>query len=83
MGSEIPVVTVFIGLAVAFFLAIYAVARRYKKIGPNMVMIISGRKYRIKNPTEASTRSGFASVAAAARSSCRWSRKSTCSASRS
>ena len=29
-------------------LAIYAVARRYKKVGPNQVMIISGRKYKIK-----------------------------------
>jgi len=59
MGSEIPVVTVFIGLAVAFFLAIYAVARRYKKIGPNMVMIISGRKYRIKNPDGSVDEVGF------------------------
>jgi flotillin len=59
MGSEIPVVAVVIGLAVAFFLAIYAVARRYKKIGPNMVMIISGRKYRIKNPDGSVDEVGF------------------------
>ncbi len=50
MGSEVSVVMVIAGLALAFILAVYAVARRYKKVGPNMVMIISGRKYRIKNP---------------------------------
>jgi flotillin len=44
------VVVVFFGLAMAFILAIYAVARRYKKVGPNQVMVISGRKYKIKTP---------------------------------
>ena len=46
--TDINVVFVIIGLALAFILAIYAVARRYKKVGPNQVMIISGRKYKIK-----------------------------------
>jgi flotillin len=50
MIREIDVVTVIVGLALAFILAIYAVARRYKKVGPNQVMIISGRKYKIKMP---------------------------------
>ncbi len=50
MGAEFNVVTIIGGLALAFILAVYAVARRYKKVGPNMVMVISGRKYRIKNP---------------------------------
>ncbi len=45
---ELTPATVIMGLVLAFFLAIYAVARRYKKVGPNQVMIISGRKYRIK-----------------------------------
>ncbi len=46
---EFNVAMVMVGLAFAFILAIYAVARRYKKVGPNQVMIISGRKYKIKN----------------------------------
>jgi flotillin len=48
--TDINVVFVIAGLALAFMLAIYAVARRYKKVGPNQVMIISGRKYKIKTP---------------------------------
>jgi flotillin len=50
MFSELTIVLVFVGLALAFILAIYAVARRYKKVGPNQVMVISGRKYKIKTP---------------------------------
>src|SRR6059036_4003952 len=50
MLGELNVAMVIVGLAMAFILAIYAVARRYKKVGPNQVMIISGRKYRIKTP---------------------------------
>ncbi len=46
--SDVNVVMVIVGLALAFILAVYAVARRYKKVGPNQVMVISGRKYRIK-----------------------------------
>ncbi len=45
---EFNVALVIVGLAFAFILAIYAVARRYKKVGPNQVMVISGRKYKIK-----------------------------------
>jgi flotillin len=50
MFTDINVVFVIAGLALAFMLAIYAVARRYKKVGPNQVMVISGRKYKIKTP---------------------------------
>jgi len=50
MFGELNVAFVFVGLAMAFILAIYAVARRYKKVGPNQVMVISGRKYKIKTP---------------------------------
>jgi flotillin len=50
MFSDLTIVLVFVGLALAFILAIYAVARRYKKVGPNQVMVISGRKYKIKTP---------------------------------
>src|SRR5437867_9415148 len=48
MLEGLNVVVVFMGLALAFILAIYAVARRYKKVGPNQVMVISGRKAKIK-----------------------------------
>jgi flotillin len=50
MFVEFNVVMVVMGLALAAILGIYAVARRYKKVGPNQVMIISGRKYKIKTP---------------------------------
>jgi flotillin len=59
MFSEINMVTVIAGLAVAFLLAVYAVARRYKKVGPNQVMVISGRKYKIKTPDGRSEEVGF------------------------
>lgn len=48
MFTEVNLAMVIVGLALAFILAVYAVARRYKKVGPNQVMIISGRKYKIK-----------------------------------
>ncbi|HEX4952853.1 MAG TPA: SPFH domain-containing protein [Thermoanaerobaculia bacterium] len=35
---------------IVFFILILAVAKRYKKVGPNEVMVISGRKHRVKNP---------------------------------
>ena len=57
--SDINVVTVIAGLALAFMLAVYAVARRYKKVGPNQVMIISGRKYKIKTPDGRTDEVGF------------------------
>ena len=50
MFTDLNVVVVIAGLCLAFILAVYAVARRYKKVGPNQVMIISGRKYKIKTP---------------------------------
>ncbi len=46
--SEMNLATVLLGIAIAFILAVYAVARRYRKVGPNMVMVISGRRYKIK-----------------------------------
>ena len=36
----VPVVTV-----IVFFVLILAVAKRYKKVGPNQVMVISGRRH--------------------------------------
>ncbi len=57
--TDINVVMVIAGLALAFILAVYAVARRYKKVGPNQVMIISGRKYKIKTPDGRTDEVGF------------------------
>lgn len=51
--TDLNVATVILGIAVAFILAIYAVARRYKKVGPNMAMVISGRRYKIKGTEDA------------------------------
>jgi flotillin len=48
--GELNLAFVMVGLAMAFILAIYAVARRYKKVGPNQVMIISGRRAKVKAP---------------------------------
>jgi flotillin len=59
MFSDLNVVMVIAGLALAFILAIYAVARRYKKVGPNQVMIISGRKYKIKTSDGRTEEVGF------------------------
>ncbi len=57
--TDINVVLVIAGLALAFILAVYAVARRYKKVGPNQVMIISGRKYKIKTSDGKTDEVGF------------------------
>ena len=59
MFTEFNVAFVIAGLALAFILAVYAVARRYKKVGPNQVMIISGRKYKIKTPDGRTDEVGF------------------------
>jgi flotillin len=50
MFSFGPAVTMlaFITVPVVFFLLILAVAKRYKKVGPNQVMVISGRKSRVR-----------------------------------
>src|SRR5262249_57054982 len=40
-------VAVAIVVPVVFFILVLAVAKRYKKVGPNQVMIISGRRHRV------------------------------------
>ncbi len=42
------VVVVIVGMFVIFFLLIMAVARRYKKVGPNEVMVISGGRHKLR-----------------------------------
>ncbi len=38
----------FLVVPIVFFILILAVAKRYKKVGPNQVMIISGRKHQMR-----------------------------------
>ena len=45
VASVAAVVTV----ALTFFFLLIAIAKRYKKVGPNEVMIISGRKHSLRN----------------------------------
>ena len=45
-GTLVTIATFFI-LPIVFFILILAVAKRYKKVGPNQVMVISGRKHRV------------------------------------
>jgi len=46
-GNLITVGAVFV-VAIVFFILVLAVAKRYKKVGPNHVMVISGRKHRVR-----------------------------------
>jgi flotillin len=57
--GDLNIAMVMVGLAMAFILTIYAVARRYKKVGPNQVMIISGRKQKIKSTEGRAEEVGF------------------------
>lgn len=50
----IPVIVV-----IVFFILILAFARRYKKVGPNQVMVISGRKKRVRRADGQSDVTGF------------------------
>ena len=46
-GSSLGVLAVFFVVPIVFFVLILAVAKRYKKVGPNQVMVISGRKHKV------------------------------------
>ncbi|MBI4169605.1 MAG: flotillin family protein, partial [Acidobacteria bacterium] len=43
-------VIVFITVPIVFFILILAVAKRYRKVGPNQVMVISGRRHKVRTP---------------------------------
>jgi flotillin len=43
-------VAAFIILPLVFFILLLAVAKRYRKVGPNQVMVISGRKHKMVTP---------------------------------
>jgi flotillin len=59
--SLAPLVTVAVGLVVPIVLLvlILAVAKRYKKVGPNHVMIISGRRHRVAAQDGSADITGF------------------------
>ncbi len=52
-------VVVVAGVVVTFILLVLAVARRYKKVGPNHVMIISGLKHKVRNADGTVETTGF------------------------
>ena len=62
-----PLATVLVPLlaVLAFFILVLAVAKRYRKVGPNQVMVISGRKHKIKLPDGSFEQTGYASARAA------------------
>jgi len=47
--TSLGVLAVFVVVPIVFFILILAIAKRYKKVGPNQVMVISGRKHKIEN----------------------------------
>jgi flotillin len=47
-GSSLGVLAVFFIVPIVFFILVLAVAKRYKKVGPNQVMVISGRKHKVQ-----------------------------------
>src|SRR5947208_15422520 len=56
-GALIPIVIVVLG--VGAFLLIWMVLSRYTKVGPNDVLIVSGRKHRFVDPDGAVRTRGF------------------------
>ena len=56
--GRLGIMAVFIVVPIVFFILVLAVAKRYKKVGPNQVMIISGRKHRVRTPSGEET-TGF------------------------
>jgi len=58
-GSTVFTVLVFFVVPIVFFILILAVAKRYRKVGPNHVMIISGRRHKIRLPDGRSETTGY------------------------
>jgi flotillin len=52
-------VVVFSVVPIVFFILILAVAKRYKKVGPNQVMIISGRRHKVQDADGTVESTGF------------------------
>ncbi|MCP4663472.1 MAG: flotillin family protein, partial [bacterium] len=57
--STLVTVAVFVVVPIVFFLLILAVAKRYRKVGPNQVMVISGRKRRIRAAGRTAESTGY------------------------
>lgn len=57
-GGMVTVAAFFI-VPFVFFILLLAVAKRYRKVGPNQVMVISGRKHRIRAAEEGTEISGY------------------------
>ncbi|MEP7009081.1 MAG: SPFH domain-containing protein [Acidobacteriota bacterium] len=57
-GTEAAVFVFFV-VPLVFFILLIAIAKRYKKVGPNEVMIISGRKHKMQNADGSSETTGF------------------------
>jgi len=57
--GTLGIVAVFFIVPIVFFILILAVAKRYKKVGPNQVMIISGRKHRLQGTAAAAELTGY------------------------
>ncbi len=47
---EALTIFVFLTVPIVFFLMLMAVAKRYKKVGPNEVMVISGGRHKLRGP---------------------------------
>src|SRR5216110_2884578 len=56
-GALIPIVIVVLG--VGAFLLIWMVLSRYTKVGPNQVLVVSGRKHRVAEPDGTVVTRGF------------------------
>jgi len=46
--GSLVTVAAFVIVPVVFFILVLAVAKRYRKVGPNQVMIISGRRHKVR-----------------------------------
>jgi flotillin len=59
-GGKLPVVAlVVVGLAIVIIVSIAVVLSRYTKVGPNQVLVVSGRKHRYTDPDGAARTRGF------------------------
>ena len=59
LATSLGVLAVFVIVPIVFFILILAVAKRYKKVGPNQVMVISGRKHTVENTKGQQEITGF------------------------
>ena len=58
LGSLVTVAVFFV-VPIVFLILILAVAKRYRKVGPNQVMVISGRRHRLRRPDGQTDVSGY------------------------